>query len=114
MIQRGEIYYANLSTDVQGSEQSGCRPVLILQNNTGNKYSPTTIIAIITSKNKRKSLPTHVFIKKDTNNGLASNSTVELEQLRTIDKRRLKGKIGELDPKDLDRVSIAIKTSLGM
>ena len=114
MIQRGEIYYANLGTNTQGSEQSGYRPVLILQNDTGNRYSPTTIIATLTSKIKRKSLPTHVLIERNSNNGLISNSIVELEQIRTIDKTRLKDKIGELDSKDLDRVYIAVKTSLGM
>ena len=76
MVQRGEIYYVNLGSNL-GSEQSGYRPVLIIQNDTGNKYSPTTIVATLTSK-KKKYLPTHVFIKKDSCNGLDLNSTVEL------------------------------------
>ena len=112
MVQRGEIYYVNLGSNI-GSEQSGCRPVLIIQNNTGNKYSPTTIVATLTSK-KKKYLPTHVFIKKDYCNGLECNSIVELEQIRTIDKKRLENKVGRLSEEDLDKVLEAIKTSLAL
>lgn len=112
MVQRGEIYYVNLGSNI-GSEQSGCRPVLIIQNNTGNKYSPTTIVATLTSK-KKKYLPTHVFIKKDSCNGLEYNSIVELEQIRTIDKKRLENKVGRLSEEDLDKVLEAIKTSLAL
>lgn len=114
MIQRGEVYYADLGSNTLGSEQSGYRPVLIIQNDTGNKYSPTTIIATITSKNKKRFLPTHVFIKKDFSNGLNCDSTVELEQIKTIDKKRLKDKIGELSTEDLGKVLVAIKTSLAL
>ena len=112
MVQRGEIYYVNLGSNL-GSEQSGYRPVLIIQNDTGNKYSPTTIVATLTSK-KKKYLPTHVFIKKDSCNGLDSNSTVELEQIRTIDKKRLENKVGRLTENDLNKVLEAIKTSLAL
>ena len=102
MVQRGEIYYVNLGSNL-GSEQSGYRPVLIIQNDTGNKYSPTTIVATLTSK-----------IKKDSCNGLDSNSTVELEQIRTIDKKRLENKVGRLSENDLNKVLEAIKTSLAL
>ncbi len=112
MVQRGEIYYVNLGSNL-GSEQSGYRPVLIIQNDTGNKYSPTTIVATLTSK-KKKYLPTHVFIKKDSCNGLGCNSTVELEQIRTIDKKRLEDKVGRLSENDLNKVLEAIKTSLAL
>lgn len=112
MVQRGEIYYVNLGSNL-GSEQSGYRPVLIIQNDTGNKYSPTTIVATLTSK-KKKYLPTHVFIKKDIENGLECNSTVELEQIRTIDKKRLEDKVGKLNNEDLEKVLAAIKTSLAL
>ena len=112
MVQRGEIYYVNLGSNL-GSEQSGYRPVLIIQNDTGNKYSPTTIVATLTSK-KKKYLPTHVFIKKYSCNGLDLNSTVELEQIRTIDKKRLENKVGRLSENDLNKVLAAIKTSLAL
>ena len=111
-IKRGEIYFADVTRyDSLGSEQSGRRPVVILQNNIGNKFSPTTIIAIITTKSKRE-LPTHVELHKDEVNKLKHDSVVALEQISTIDKDRLKFKIGELSEKDSIRVytqySIAI------
>lgn len=113
-IKRGEIYFADVTKyDSKGSEQSGKRPVLILQNNIGNKFSPTTIIAIVTTKSKRN-LPTHVEIHRDNINKLRNDSVVELEQITTIDKDRLKFKIGELSMEDNVRVMEAIKVSLAM
>lgn len=113
-IKRGEIYFADVTKySSKGSEQSGRRPVLILQNNIGNKFSPTTIIAIITTKSKRE-LPTHVEIHKDGINGLKYDSVVALEQITTIDKDRIKFKIGELSNEDNLKVMEAMKISLAM
>lgn len=113
-IKRGEIYFANITKyDSKGSEQSGRRPVLILQNDIGNKFSPTTIIAIITTKSKRN-LPTHVEIHRDNINNLRRDSVVALEQITTIDKDRLEFKIGELSMEDNKKVMEAIKVSLAM
>lgn len=109
-IKRGEIYYADLSSAF-GSEQGGIRPVLILQNNMGNHYSPTTIVAAITSKEKKNLLPTHVPIPAGC---LKRNSVVLLEQLRTIDKTRLGDCIGRLDKATMAKVDHAIITSLGI
>ncbi len=113
-VKRGEIYYANLSP-VAGSEQGGIRPVLILQNDTGNKHSPTTIVAAITSiKTKAKAkanLPTHVPF---TANCLKSESIVLLEQIRTIDKSRLNEYIGKIDKKTMGAVDKALITSFGI
>lgn len=111
-IKRGELYYADLSP-VVGSEQGGIRPVLIVQNNIGNKHSPTTIIANITSRDKNM-LPTHVIIHSSRENGLKTDSTILLEQIRTIDKTRIKERIGQLSQSDLDRTMQAIKISLAM
>ena len=94
MIKRGELYYADLSP-VVGSEQGGVRPVLIVQNDVGNKYSPTIIAAAITSQLNKAKLPTHINLPAEEY-GLPKNSVVLLEQIRTLDKRRLKDKIGEL------------------
>ena len=94
-VRRGEIYYADLSP-VVGSEQGGVRPVLIVQNDVGNKYSPTVIAAAITSQKEKSKLPTHIEINAQ-NCGLAKNSVVLLEQIRTIDKKRLKERMGMLD-----------------
>ena len=105
-----EIYAADFGAGF-GSEQGGVRPVLILQNNTGNKYSPTTIVAAITSKKTKTALPTHVTV---TANGLKTESTVLLEQIRTIDKARLGEYIGRLDSKTLAAVDRAIVVSLGI
>ena len=110
-IVRGDIYYADLSP-VVGSEQGGIRPVLIVQNDVGNRYSPTVIVAAITSQPK-VSLPTHVVLQSD-DSGLAKNSTVLLEQLRTLDKTRLKMKLGHLSDRYLKLVDDSMAISLGI
>ncbi len=110
-IKRGELYYANLSP-VVGSEQGGTRPVLIVQNDIGNKYSPTVIVAAITSKLNKAKLPTHIELDATTY-GLEKDSVVLLEQIRTIDKTRLISKIGELDELTINSVNKAILVSLG-
>ena len=109
-IKRGDIYYADLSP-VVGSEQGGIRPVLILQNNTGNRHSPTTIIAPITSVQKKSSLPTHIVIDYDF---LESVSVVLLEQIRTIDKKRLKERMGRLDDTSMAEIDTALSISFGL
>lgn len=109
-IKRGEIYYADLSP-VVGSEQGGVRPVLILQNDTGNKHSPTTIVAAITSRRTKADLPTHVTFTADC---MKTESTVLLEQIRTIDKTRLDGYIGKIDKKTMGAVDKAIVVSFGI
>ena len=111
-IYRGEIYFADLSP-VVGSEQGGVRPVLVLQNDVGNKYSPTVIVAAITSKLSKAKLPTHIELDKDKYN-LPKDSVVLLEQLRTLDKQRLKEKVSELDEKMMQRVEVATMISLGI
>lgn len=111
MIKRGELYYADLSP-VIGSEQGGVRPVLIVQNNVGNKYSPTVIAAAITSQLDKAKLPTHIPLPANEY-GLPKNSVVLLEQIRTLDKRRLKEKIGELPINMMSRVNEALLISLG-
>lgn len=110
-IKRGEIYYADLSP-VVGSEQGGIRPVLIIQNDIGNKYSPTVIIAAITSQLSKAKIPTHVELSAKEYN-LAKDSVILLEQVRTIDKRRLKDKISILDSIKMRQVNLAILVSLG-
>lgn len=112
IVKRGEIYYAVLSP-VVGSEQGGERPVLIIQNNVGNKYSPTVIIAAITSQIDKAKLPTHVELKA-TECGLDKDSVILMEQLRTLDKRRLKEKVSVLEPKIMEEVDKALKISLGL
>lgn len=107
-MNRGEIYFADLSP-VIGSEQGGYRPIVILQNNKGNKYSTTVIVAPISSKITKNTLPTHVIIETDF---LEKKSVVLLEQIRTIDKKRIDEKIGELSLLTMDEVDLAIKTSL--
>lgn len=107
-IKRGEIYFANLSP-VQGSEQDGIRPVLIIQNDKGNQYSPTTIIAPITSIQKKTYLPTHIFVKADA---LPKDSCVLLEHIRAIDKTRLREHIGLLEGQVMKQVDNAICVSL--
>lgn len=109
-IKRGQIYYADLSP-VIGSEQGGLRPVLIVQNDIGNKYSPTVIAAAITSQFSKAKLPTHIEINKC---GLAKDSIVLLEQIRTLDKRRLKECMGALDEPTMEKVDKAIMISLGV
>lgn len=111
-VKRGEIYYADLSP-VIGSEQGGTRPVLIVQNDVGNKFSPTVIAAAITSQRFKTSLPTHIRVNAD-GCGLAKDSIVLLEQVRTLDKKRLREKMGILDESDMNRVDRALSVSLGI
>ncbi len=108
-IKRGDIFYADLSP-VVGSEQGGLRPVLIVQNDVGNKFSPTVIAAAITSQTGKARLPTHIEIGA-CENGLQKNSVILLEQIRTLDKKRLKDKMGHLDDKLMSRVNSAITVS---
>lgn len=118
-IRRGDIYYADLSP-VVGSEQGGVRPVLIVQNDMGNRYSPTVIAAAITSKTGKTKLPTHIEVSADAelsgiqSCGLAKNSVILLEQIRTIDKRRLKERMGKLDERTMQQVDGAIGISFGL
>lgn len=111
-VRRGDIFYADLSP-VVGSEQGGLRPVLIVQNDVGNKYSPTVIAAAITSKMSKTHLPTHIDIYADKV-GLARDSVILLEQIRTIDKRRLREKMGHLDETVMRDVNNAIYISFGL
>lgn len=111
-VKRGDIYYADLSP-VVGSEQGGIRPVLIVQNDVGNKFSPTVIAAAITSQRYKTNLPTHIRVNAD-GCGLAKDSIVLLEQVRTLDKKRLKEKMGTLDGDDMGRVNRALSVSLGI
>ncbi|MCL5290121.1 MAG: type II toxin-antitoxin system PemK/MazF family toxin [Eubacteriales bacterium] len=112
MIRRGDIFYADLSP-VVGSEQGGTRPVLIIQNDIGNQYSPTTIVAAITSQIDKTMLPTHVEMSASPG-GLEKNSVILLEQIRTIDKSRIMEKITSLDPEMMNRVNQAVEISLGL
>ena len=111
-IKRGDIYYADLSP-VVGSEQGGIRPVLIVQNDVGNKYSPTVIAAAITSKTDKSKMPTHIDVYADEF-GLEKNSVILLEQIRTLDKKRLREKMGHLDEDVMNRVNGAISVSFGL
>ena len=111
-IRRGDIFYADLSP-VVGSEQGGLRPVLIIQNDVGNRYSPTVIAAAITSRMGKTRLPTHIDIHADRV-GLAKDSVILLEQIRTLDKRRLKEKMGHLDGAVMTQVNNAIAVSFGL
>lgn len=112
LIKRGDIFYADLSP-VIGSEQGGVRPVLVVQNDIGNKYSPTIIVAAITSQINKAKLPTHVEIPAPEY-GLTKDSVVLLEQVRTIDKKRLKEKIGRFDDDMMKKVDEALKISFGL
>jgi mRNA interferase MazF len=112
VIKRGDIYYADLSP-VIGSEQGGIRPVLIVQNDIGNKYSPTVIAAAITSQINKAKLPTHIEIGAKEY-GLAKDSVILLEQIRTIDKKRLREKIGHLDDELMEKVNEALVVSFGL
>ncbi|MGM0397270.1 MAG: type II toxin-antitoxin system PemK/MazF family toxin [Bacillota bacterium] len=112
IVKRGDIYYADLSP-VIGSEQGGVRPILVIQNDVGNKYSPTIIIAAITSQINKARLPTHVEITAQ-DFGLPKDSVVLLEQIRTIDKKRLREKIGKFDEDMMRKVDQALKTSVGL
>ena len=111
-IRRGDIYYADLSP-VVGSEQGGIRPVLIVQNNVGNRFSPTVIAAAITSQQSKANLPTHIPFYADSS-GLAKDSVVLLEQVRTIDKKRLKEKMGTVDENSMNEINNAISISFGL
>ena len=112
MVKRGDIFYADLSP-VIGSEQGGIRPVIIIQNDIGNKYSPTIIVAAITSQINKAKLPTHVEISSEEY-GLNKDSVVLLEQIRTVDKKRLKEKIGHMTEKDIQKVDEALLISMGL
>ncbi len=111
-VLRGDVFYANLNP-VIGSEQGGVRPVLILQNDVGNKYSPTTIVAAITSRIKKAKLPTHVELNS-SQSSLEKDSVILLEQVRTIDKRRLKEKIAHLNEDVMLQIDQALQISLGL
>ena len=111
-IKRGDIYYADLSP-VVGSEQGGIRPVLIVQNDVGNRYSPTVIAAAITSRQSKANLPTHIPIDAG-GCGLQKDSVVLLEQVRTIDKQRLRERMGSVDEASMNRVDNAISISFGL
>lgn len=111
-VKRGEIYYADLSP-VVGSEQGGMRPVLIVQNDVGNRHSPTVIAAAITSQKDKSRLPTHISINADRC-GLAKDSIFLLEQVRTLDKQRLKERMGELDEGAMNKVDNALSVSFGL
>ncbi|MDD4568890.1 MAG: type II toxin-antitoxin system PemK/MazF family toxin [Tepidanaerobacteraceae bacterium] len=112
MVRRGDVFYADLNP-VVGSEQGGIRPVLVVQNDVGNKYSPTVIVAAITSQIDKAKLPTHVELQSEEY-GLEKDSVILLEQLRTVDKRRLKEKITILDQDVMVKVDEALKVSLGL
>lgn len=111
-VKRGEIYYADLSP-VVGSEQGGVRPVLIVQNDVGNRYSPTVIAAAITSQREKSKLPTHIEINSQVC-GLSKDSVVLLEQIRTIDKKRLKERMGRLDEGSMGQINHALSISFGL
>jgi mRNA interferase MazF len=111
-IKRGDLFYADLSP-VVGSEQGGMRPVLVIQNNIGNHYSPTVIIAAITAKISKPRMPTHVGIRGGEA-GVGRNSVILMEQIRTIDKQRLHDKIGRLDDQKMKQVDEALKVSVGL
>ena len=111
-VKRGDIYYADLSP-VVGSEQGGMRPVLIVQNDTGNRHSPTVIAAAITSQMGKAKLPTHLELEARSF-GLTKDSVVLLEQIRTIDKKRLKEKMGRASPEFMQKVDNAIAVSFGL
>ncbi len=112
LVKRGDIFYADLSP-VVGSEQGGVRPVLVIQNDVGNKFSPTVIIAAITSQINKAKLPTHLEILADEF-GLSKDSVILLEQIRTIDKRRLRERIGHLDEEQMKKIGEGLSISLGL
>ncbi len=111
-VKRGDIYYADLSP-VVGSEQGGVRPVLIVQNDVGNKYSPTVIAAAITSQQDKSRMPTHINVNGNAC-GLSKDSVVLLEQVRTIDKQRLKERMGNLSVTDMNKINKALTVSFGL
>lgn len=110
-VHRGDIFYADLNP-VVGSEQGGVRPVLIVQNEVGNAYSPTVIVAAITSQQGKCKLPTHITVSGGVG-GLERSSIILLEQVRTIDKKRLRGYVGSLDPHTMTKINKAITLSMG-
>ena len=112
LYKRGQIYIADL-TDVKGSEQGGYRPVLIIQNDIGNRYSPTVIVACITSRVKNN-MPTHAMLIDEFREGLDKDSVILLEQIRTLDKRRLRKYIGTISSSEMDKVNEALKISVGL
>ena len=112
MVARGEIYFAELNP-VQGSEQGGVRPVLIVQNDVGNAYSPTTIVLAITSQLNKARLPTHVAVPA-TESGLSRDSVILAEQVRTIDKSRLRQRVARLEPRTMRRIEDAMAVSIGL
>lgn len=112
IVKRGDIYYADLSP-VVGSEQGGVRPVLIVQNDMGNRYSPTVIAAAITSRKDKAALPTHIRVNADES-GLERDSIILLEQVRTLDKQRLRSHMGTLSDADMQRVDNALSVSFGL
>ena len=111
-VRRGDIYYADLSP-VVGSEQGGVRPVLIVQNDMGNRYNPTVIAAAITSQKSKANLPTHILLQRQET-GLTRDSIVLLEQIRTIDKHRLKEKMGRIDGDAMEQIDHALSISFGL
>ena len=111
-VKRGEIYYADLSP-VVGSEQGGVRPDIIIQNDVGNRYSPTVIAAAITSQRDKAKLPTHIELSAQSC-GLQKDSTVLLEQVRTIDKKRLRERMGEITPETMNSINSALSISFGL
>ncbi len=111
-VKRGDVYYADLSP-VVGSEQGGIRPVLVIQNDVGNKYSPTVIVAAITSQIQKAKLPTHIEVEAETY-GLEKDSVILLEQIRTIDKQRLNEKVAHIDEHKMIRINEALQISLGL
>jgi len=112
VVKKGDIFFADLSP-VIGSEQGGVRPVIVIQNDIGNKYSPTVIVAAITSQINKAKLPTHVEIRAGEH-GLNKDSVILLEQLRTVDKRRLRERIGRMDGDSMEKVNEALVISLGI
>lgn len=112
IVKRGDIYYADLSP-VVGSEQGGIRPVLIVQNDVGNKYSPTVIAAAITSQINKAKMPTHIELAA-SEYGLYKDSVILLEQVRTIDKKRLRERVAHLDSSLMDKVNNALSVSFGL
>ena len=112
-VKRGDIYYADLSP-VVGSEQGGIRPVLIIQNDTGNRYSPTVIAAAITSQTGKARLPTHIALPVNESCGLNRDSIILLEQVRTLDKKRLRERMGHVEEQVMEKVDTAIAVSFGL
>ena len=113
IIRRGDVFYADLRP-VVGSEQGGVRPVLIIQNDTGNRYSPTVIAAAITSQTGKARLPTHIDLPVNESCGLSRDSIILLEQVRTLDKKRLRERMGHVEERVMEKVDTAIAVSFGL